>query len=168
MRSLTALITFCLLLTALPLYAQEAAPSTQPKYVIAAGGGFDGYSTPRTSFGWGGLGIRVAENVYSYSSLILGREKATTLTGIAVQIWREEWVRIYAFGQAGAETGEGTVQGAYSAGGFVVIPIGKLFGAPSIGLMPGVKIAKPVGDTSDPSVVKPVFLIGLTWSSKAG
>ena len=145
-------------------HCQTTAP-LQSKYVLATGGGMDPYSVPRDTFMWGALGIRLAQNVYNYSTLIMTREKTTTLTGIAAQIHSEEWVRLYAFGQAGAETGEGVIQGAYSAGGFGVVPIGKLFGAPQFGVMSGVKIETPVGAV-DRSVVKPTFFLGITWSSK--
>ena len=171
MKLATRLSTLSLLAAAL-VFGQ----TPQPQWILFAGGGYDHYATSATpgvpaTFGTrtsllGGVATRLAQNVYSWNTVIAKSNGAKMLSGVAAEVFnQDDMVKLWAIGQVGGESTAGSVDIASAVSGAIQINIGRWFKAPALDLLGVVAINKSASPDA-PTAVKPAIGIGLSWHSK--
>jgi hypothetical protein len=149
--------------------------TAQPQWIMFAGGGYDHYTTPqktgipstfytRASV-LGGVATRLAQNVYSWNTIVAKSDGAKMLSGVAAQVFDQDVVKLWAIGQVGGESTGGSVDVASAVSGAVQVNIGRWFKMPSIDLL-GVVAVNKASTPDAPTAVKPAIGVGLAWHSK--
>lgn len=115
-------IALALLIFAIPAFAQTA-PDT-PQYFTAVGAGFNQAPLPQVN-GWVSIGVKVANNTYSYTTTEYTRVNSTVRTGVAQVVFQKDGLTLMALGDGGVATGGSGLATSFSFGGVVAYDISK-------------------------------------------
>ncbi len=151
-----------LLLLSLPL-----AASDQAQYILFAGGGWDHYADAgQKTILSGGVAPRIAENVYSWNTVIAKGDGAKLLSGFYGQVYSDKWVSFGVLAQIGGESTAGDVSFASATGGVVQVGIGNWMKFPALKLIGVINLNKQSNAATQTTAVKPAIGIGLAWHSQ--
>lgn len=115
MKTAICVITLALVL-AVCMLGQTTTAEPEAQYSAAAGLGFNRYDTPQIK-GWAAFETRVAAKTYSVSTLNMTSQVATISTGVKRVFYVSGPVSLFAAGDVGVATGEGSVTAALGGGG---------------------------------------------------
>lgn len=144
---------------AMPLAAQQP---DQPKYFVWLGMGANGFDNAALS-GIGGFGYRIGDGLYGLTNIITTSKRSTLSESLIKYVTQQGPVTLFALGEIGISTGEGTAQSSYGAGGGIMLDVLKRISSKiqNLQVIGVVKIVR----TPDlgPNVVKPQFVGGVVY-----
>lgn len=126
----------------------------QPQYFIAAGAGFK-QTTPQAT-GFLTFGVKVSDMNFTYTNLTMTSKHASVGQGFGRYIIQTDGFTLAALADAGMSTGDGSVGGAFGAGGAITKDISRFTKIPHTAFVAIIKCDKASG-----ADVKPTFLFGL-------
>jgi hypothetical protein len=132
--------------------SNDAVPS-DPSIVLAFGGGASQFSEPHYAM-TGSIGFRVADGMYSVTSLDTGTkldstgarvQVSTVRTGMQKRLAQSGPLNLFASADAGVSTGGGNLAGALSGGGTITYDLPR---HPDVFVYGAVRVLKSPGETN--------------------